>query len=187
MPFDEIGSIFQPSEGGPYSNSELFIDAKNYINKELDMTKLENNAIDPSMDSVSYFILTHRNRSGIYEAYANHNKSNISSNKMQPLNQVNKNLNIETLNHISPQQSIDRKEDSLKSLHGEPIPKPILYASNMDLKSNQSLAHADRSDINNLDENSIAVKNGPVEETKSEHQTPDINSIKPSRKYPKQT
>ena len=53
MPSDEIGSIFQPSEGGSYSNSGLFIDAKNYLNK--DMTKLENNAIDSSMDSILFY------------------------------------------------------------------------------------------------------------------------------------
>ena len=57
MPSDEIGSIFQPSEGGSYSNSGLFIDAKNYLNK--DMTKLENNAIDSSMDSILFYPWTH--------------------------------------------------------------------------------------------------------------------------------
>ena len=59
MPSDEIGSIFQPSEGGSYSNSGLFIDAKNYFNKEIDMTKLKNNAIDPSMDSILFYPWTH--------------------------------------------------------------------------------------------------------------------------------
>ena len=95
-----------------------------------------------------------------------------------------KNLNNETLNHISSKQSIDRRKDGLKSSHGEPIPNINSSSSNIFVSNNRSgiSSKNEYQNTQNFLSKSPSKNRDPIEEDKEyEHNKPKATNTKPAK------